>query len=263
MGRLSGKVAVITGGAGGIGRAAGRMFAEEGAQVVLVDLDEEALDEVVRSIGDENVSYCVADTTEPDDVKNFVNEAVNRYGGVDIFIANAGIEGEMNLIVDTPVEMFDKVMSVNVRGVWLGLKYIMPEMNKRGGGSIVITSSTAGVRGSPRMSPYSTSKHAVIGLMRSAAMEGSSMGIRVNTVNPAPIQTRMMRSIESQRLDVGGLGFSSVEEIQETTAESSPLKRYGEPEEVANLMMFLASDESSYCNGGVYMVDGGVTAGRM
>ena len=169
----------------------------------------------------------------------------------------------MNLIVDTPVEMFDKVMSVNVRGVWLGLKYIMPEMNKRGGGSIVITSSTAGVRGSPRMSPYSTSKHAVIGLMRSAAMEGSSMGIRVNTVNPAPIQTRMMRSIESQRLDVGGLGFSSVEEIQETTAESSPLKRYGEPEEVANLMMFLASDESSYCNGGVYMVDGGVTAGRM
>ena len=129
MGKLSGKVAVITGGAGGIGRAAGRMFAEEGAQVVLVDLNEEALDEVVRSIGDENVSYCVADTTEPDDVKNFVNEAVNRYGGVDIFIANAGIEGEMNLIVDTPVEMFDKVMSVNVRGVWLGLKYIMPEMN--------------------------------------------------------------------------------------------------------------------------------------
>ena len=181
MGKLSGKVAVITGGAGGIGRAAGRMFAEEGAQVVLVDLNEEALDEVVRSIGDENVSYCVADTTEPDDVKNFVNEAVNRYGGVDIFIANAGIEGEMNLIVDTPVEMFDKVMSVNVRGVWLGLKYIMPEMNKRGGGSIVITSSTAGVRGSPRMSPYSTSKHAVIGLMRSAAMEGSSMGSRVNT----------------------------------------------------------------------------------
>ena len=263
MGRLSGKVAVITGGAGGIGRAAGRMFAEEGAQVVLVDLNEETLNEAVQSIGDENVSYCVADTTEPDDVKNFVNEAVNRYGGIDIFIANAGIEGEMNLIVDTPVEMFDKVMSVNVRGVWLGLKYIMPEMNKRGGGSIVITSSGAGVRGSPRMSPYSTSKHAVIGLMRSAAMEGSAMGIRVNTVNPAPIQTRMMRSIESQRLEVPGQGFTSVEEIQETTAETSPLKRYGEPEEVANLMMFLASDESSYCNGGVYMVDGGVTAGRM
>ena len=112
------------------------------------------------------------------------------------------------------------------------------------------------------MSPYSTSKHAVIGLMRSAALEGSGMGIRVNTVNPSPIQTRMMRSIETQRLEVGGQTFSTVEDIQEATAESSPLKRYGEPEEVAKLMLFLASDDSSYCSGGVYMVDGAVTAGR-
>ncbi len=123
-------------------------------------------------------------------------------------------------------------------------------------------SSTAGVRGSSMMSPYSTSKHAVIGLMRSAALEGSGMGIRVNTVNPSPIQTRMMRSIETQRLEVGGQTFSTVEDIQEATAESSPLKRYGEPEEVAKLMLFLASDDSSYCSGGVYMVDGAVTAGR-
>jgi NAD(P)-dependent dehydrogenase (short-subunit alcohol dehydrogenase family) len=263
MSRLAEKVAIITGGAGGIGRAAGRLFAEEGAHVILVDLDESALQEVVQSIGDESVSYVVADTTQPDQVQSFVNAAVDRHGGVDIFIANAGIEGEINSIIDTPVEMFDQVMSVNVRGVWLGLKYVMPIMRERGGGSIVITSSTAGVQGSEGMSPYVASKHAVIGLMRSAAMEGSSMGIRVNTVNPSPIQTRMMRSIEQQRVSLGRDGFETVEEYQKSRADGSPLGRYGEPEEVGRLMMFLASDESSYCNGGVYMVDGGVTAGRI
>ncbi|PKB66026.1 MAG: oxidoreductase [SAR202 cluster bacterium Io17-Chloro-G3] len=263
MRRLENKVAIITGGAGGIGKAAGKLFVEEGAHVVLVDLQEEGLQDAVRSIGDENVSYVVADTTQPDQVLRFVNEAVQRHGGVDILIANAGIEGEINSIIETPVEMFDKVMSVNVRGVWLGLKYVMPLMRERGGGSIVITSSTAGVRGSAGMSPYSTSKHAVIGLMRSAAMEGASMGIRVNTVNPAPIQTRMMRSIEEQWVSGGRKGFSTVEEARETVAGGNPLRRYGEPEEVGRLMMFLASDESSYCNGGVYMVDGGNTAGRI
>jgi NAD(P)-dependent dehydrogenase (short-subunit alcohol dehydrogenase family) len=263
MPRLADKVAIITGGAGGIGRAAGKLFAEEGAHVVLVDLNESALQDAVQSIGDENVSYVVADTTQPDQVQRFINATVERHGGVDIFIANAGIEGEFNSIIDTPVEMFDKVMSVNVRGVWLGLKYVMPVMRERGGGSIVITSSTAGVRGSTGMSPYTTSKHAVIGLMRTAAMEGASMGIRVNTVNPAPIQTRMMRSLEEQRVSEGTDGFATVEEAQQTIAQGLPLRRYGEPEEVGRLMMFLASDESSYCNGGVYMVDGGNTAGRV
>ena len=192
MPKLEGKVAIITGGAGGIGRAAGKLFVEEGAHVILVDLDESELQGALESIGDENATYVVADTTQPDEVQKFVNEAVERYGGVDIFLANAGIEGELNSIADTPVEMFDKVMSVNVKGVWLGLKYVMPVMRERGGGSIVITSSTAGVRGSPGMAPYSTSKHAVIGLMRSAAMEGGSMAIRVNTGNAAQVQRRMM-----------------------------------------------------------------------
>jgi NAD(P)-dependent dehydrogenase (short-subunit alcohol dehydrogenase family) len=263
MRRLQNKVAIITGGAGGIGKAAGKLFVEEGAHVILVDLQEQELQEAVRSIGDENVSYFVADTTQPDQVQGFVNAAVERHSGVDILIANAGIEGSINSIIDTPVEMFDKVISVNVRGVWLGLKYVMPVMRERGGGSIVITSSTAGVRGSSGMSPYATSKHAVIGLMRSAAMEGASMGIRVNTVNPAPIQTRMMRSIEEQWVSGGRDGFSTVEEAQEIVARGNPLGRYGEPEEVGRLMMFLASDESSFCNGGVYMVDGGNTAGRI
>ena len=260
--RLADKTAIITGGAGGIGRATGKLFAEEGAHVILVDLDESGLQDVVQSIADENVSYVVADTTQPDQVQRFVN-AVERHGGVDIFIANAGIEGEVNSIIDTPVEMFEKVMSVNVRGVWLGLKYVMPLMRERGGGSIVITSSAAGVQGTVGMSPYTASKHAVIGLMRTAALEGASMGIRVNTVNPSPIHTRMMRSIEEQRVSKGGEGYTTVEEAQNAVVEGNPLGRYGEPEEVGKLMMFLASDESSYCNGGVYMVDGGTTAGRV
>ena len=262
MARLSNKVAVITGGAGGIGQAAGKLFAEEGAHVVLVDLNESALKDAVQAIGDENVSYVAADTTDPSQVQKFVNATVERHGGIDVFIANAGIEGEVNSIIDTPIDMFDKVIEVNVKGVWLGLKYVMPVMKERGGGSIVIPSSTAGVRGSAGMAPYSTSKHAVIGLMRTAAMEGSSMGIRVNTVNPAPIQTRMMRSIEEQRVAEGKQGFNTVEEAQKAVAAGNPLRRYGEPEEVGKLMMFLASDESSFCNGGVYMVDGGTSAGQ-
>lgn len=260
MPKLENRVAVITGGAGGIGRAAGKLFSEEGAHVVLVDLNEDALKDAVSSIGDENVSYVVADTTQPDQVQRFVNAAIERHGGIDIFLANAGIEGEFDSIIDTPVEMFDQVMSVNVRGVWLGLKYVMPVMRERGGGSIVITSSTAGIRGSSGMSPYVTSKHAVIGLMRTAAIEGAPMGIRVNTVNPAPIQTRMMRSLEQQRVSGAG-GPDSIEQAQENTASRILLQRYGEPEEVGKLMMFLASDESSFCNGGVYMVDGGTSAG--
>ena len=153
MERLAGKVAVITGGAGGIGTAAAKLFVEESAHVVLVDLSESALKNVVQDIGDENVSYVVGDTTDPVQVQQFVNATVERHGGIDVFIANAGIEGEVNSIIDTPVDMFDKVMSVNVKGVWLGLKYVMPVMRERGGGSIVITSSTAGVRGSAGMAP--------------------------------------------------------------------------------------------------------------
>ena len=204
MARLEGKVALITGATGGIGSAAARLFAEEGARVALVDLDETALREVVRSIGEDKASYTVADVTQPDQTQTYVNEAVNRWGGVDAYLANAGIEGTLSSIPDYPIEMFDRVMAVNVRGVWLGIKYVVPVMQQRGGGSIVITSSTAGIGGTADMSAYTTSKHAVIGLMRTAAMEGAPLGIRVNTVNPAPIETRMMRSIEEMRVAANG-----------------------------------------------------------
>jgi len=262
MARLPGKIAIITGGAGGIGRAAARVFNAEGAQVLLVDLNEAALQEAVQGTGSQQASYVVADTTEPEPVQQYINTAVERYGGVDIVLANAGVEGVVSPLPDYPIDEFDKVMAVNVRGVWLALKYAIPVMRTRGGGSIVITSSTAGIRGSSGMSAYNTSKHAVIGMMRSAALECAAYGIRVNTVNPAPIETRMMRSLEEMRTTIVG-GTATVEQTKSSFARRIPLQRYGDPEEVARLMLFLASDESSFCTGGVYMVDGGTSAGTV
>lgn len=261
MTRLSGKIALITGGAGGIGQAAARQFAAEDARVVLVDRDEAALQGIVRSIGEDQSSYVVADVTQPEQAQSYVNAAVERWGGIDILLANAGIEGSLSQIIDYPIDMFDQVIAVNVRGVWLGLKYVIPLMRERGGGSIVITSSTAGIGGTSGMSAYTTSKHAVIGLMRTAALECAPLGIRVNTVNPAPIETRMMRSIEEMRVAAEDNSEATLERTHQAFAARVPLQRYGNPEEVAKLMLFLASDESSFCTGGVYMVDGGRSAG--
>jgi NAD(P)-dependent dehydrogenase (short-subunit alcohol dehydrogenase family) len=261
MTRLAEKIAVITGGAGGIGQAAARRFTEEDARVVLVDREEAALQTVVQSLGEDVASYAVADVTQPEQVQSYVNEAVQRWGGIDIFLANAGIEGTVSPIPDYPVDMFEQVMAVNVTGVWLGLKYVIPAMCERGGGSIVITSSTAGIGGAPGMSAYTTSKHAVIGMMRTAALECAPMGIRVNTVNPAPIETRMMRSVEDMSVAAADDSEVTVERTKQAYSARIPLQRYGDPEEVAKMMLFLASDESSYCTGGVYMVDGGSSAG--
>ena len=200
--------------------------------MALVDLDEAALQETVRSIGEDKASYTVADVTQPDPTQGYINAAVERWGGIDVLLANAGIEGTLSSIPDYPIDMFDRVMAVNVRGVWLGIKYVVPVMRERGGGSIVITSSTAGVGGTPDMSAYTTSKHAVIGLMRTAALEGAPMGIRVNTVNPAPIETRMMRSIEEMRVAALDDSTATVELAKQAFATRIPLERYGNPEEV-------------------------------
>lgn len=254
MARLQDKVAVITGGAGGIGVAAGQLFVQEGAKVLLVDLHEAALQQAVQTMGGEAASYEVADVTQPEHTQRYVRTAVERYGGIDVFVANAGVEGVVQPISDYPIEVFDHVMAVNVRGVWLGLKYVLPQLHKRGGGSIIITSSVAGIRGTAGVSAYIASKHAVIGLMRTAALEGAPFGIRVNTVNPAPIETRMMRALEE------GFAPGAAQQAKQRIATSVPLQRYGTPEEVAQLMLFLASDESRYCTGGVYMVDGGMSA---
>ena len=193
--RLAGKTAVITGGAGGIGRAAARLFAEEGASVLIADLSEESLAAAVDDIGSNQVSYCVTDVTNADENDEMIAVAEARYGAVNILLANAGIEGAVKPTLDYDEETFDRVMAVNVKGVWLGLKSVIPAMLRTGGGSVVITSSVAGLSGGPNVAPYSTSKHAVIGLMRSVAKEYASMNIRVNTVNPSPVETRMMLSL--------------------------------------------------------------------
>ncbi|MCC6627504.1 MAG: SDR family oxidoreductase [Chloroflexi bacterium] len=255
MARLDGKVAIITGGAGGIGQATARLFVAEGAMVVLVDVDAAALQAAVAAIGGERVSAVAADVTSADDSDRYVRAAIERHSGIDILFANAGVEGVVAPLVEQPDEAFDRVMAVNVRGVWLGVTRVMAHMQQRGaGGSIIITSSIAGVRGSPMLAPYATSKHAVIGLMRSAALAGAADGIRVNTVNPSPVETRMMRSIEA------GASPAAPERAKAERVARTPLGRYGLPEEVAQLVLFLASDESRYCTGGVYMIDGGLTA---
>ncbi len=254
MGKLDGKVAVITGGAGGIGRAAGQLFVAEGADVLLVDLDESALQAACAEIGSNRVDYFVADVTKQSDNAGMVAKATEKFGGVDVFLANAGIEGDVQSIEEYDEGRFDQVMAVNVKGVFLGLKNTMPAMRARGGGSIVITSSVAGVNGSPNLSAYVTSKHAVIGLMRSAAKEGAANNIRVNTVNPSPVETRMMRSLEE------GIAPGGADEVKAMMAANIPLQRYGEPEEIAKVMLFLASEDSGWVTGSVQMADGGMSA---
>ena len=254
MSRLEGKVAIVTGGAGGIGKATGHLFVAEGADVLLVDLDEATLKTTCEEIGSNKVSYLVADVSSSKDNQTMVAAAEERYGGVDIFIANAGIEGDVAPITKYDESKFDQIVAVNVKGPFLGLQATIPAMVKRGGGSIVITSSVGGVEGTPGIAPYATSKHAVIGLMKSAAKEVAALNIRVNTVNPSAVETRMMRSLEA------GMGAEMAEATKQRITEGIPLGRYAEPEDIAKAILYLASDDSSFVTGSVNMVDGGTTA---
>ena len=254
MGRIEGKVAVITGGAGGIGRAVARRFIEEGASVLIVDVDKDSLADACAEISSNQISYLVGDVANWNDNLEMIKIAEERYGGVDIFLANAGIEGDISSILDYDEEVFDRLMAVNIKGPFLGLKAAVPAMIKRGRGSVVITSSIGGVRGGPRLAPYVTSKHAVIGLMKSAAKEFAREGVRVNAVNPSPVETRMMRSIEK------GLMEEDPDAIKKAMQSNIPMGRYAEPVDVANLMLFLASDESKFITGSIHMVDGGSSA---
>lgn len=249
--KLNNKVVLITGAGGGIGQAAVRKFVAEGARVMLADLGTDDTQPLVDELGADLCACVAVDVTQDDQVENMVNACVKTFGGIDVFVANAGVEGEIGDIMSTDVSNLDKVLAVNVRGVWLGLHYVIPVMRDGGGGSIMITSSGAGVQGSPNTACYNTSKHAVIGLMRCAALEVAQFGIRVNTVNPGAVETRMMTSIEDGFAEAGAGDFKALVEA------GTPLGRYGQPDEIANMMVFLGSDDSSYCTGGVYMVDGG------
>lgn len=255
MKRLDGKVVLITGGGGGIGAETARLFAAEGAHVVLADLQESALQSVVQEIGTEISSYIVTDVSDGGQMKKAVETAVQRYGRLDVLFANAGTEGRIVPLVDYEPSDFQRVINVNVMGVFLGLKYTIPVMQKQGGGSIIITSSIGGLKGFAGLSAYVTSKHALVGMMRSAVLEIGNSGVRVNTIHPSPIETRMMRSIEE------GAAPGQGSAVKKQFEASIPAGRYGTPTEVAQTALFLASEESRFCTGGRYSVDGGMSAG--
>lgn len=252
MDKLTNKTALITGGAGSIGLITAEKFIAEGAKVILVDLVEEALIKAVATLPEGKASYIVADVTKSSDVSNYAREALERIGKIDIFFNNAGIEGVVKPIEEYPEEVFDKVIAVNVKGAWLGCKYVLPIMND--GGSIIITSSGAGLRGSAGTSAYNTSKHAVVGTMRSVALEAAPRKIRVNSVHPSPVDNRMMRSLEA------GFNEKDAAAAKALMEKAIPLGRYAEPGEIADLVVFLASDDSKFITGTTHAIDGGMQA---
>ena len=250
MKRLENKVAIITGGAGSIGKITAKLFLEEGAKVFLVDLNEHDLKIVDDELEGSRIKYCVADVSKSEDVQRYVKEAVAEFGKIDIFFNNAGIEGVVKPLVDYPEDVFDKIMAVNVKGTWLGNKYVLPYMND--GGSIILTSSVAGIVGSAGLSAYVTSKHAIVGIMRVSAIEAAPRKIRVNSVHPSPVNNRMMRSIEE------GASPKHGKEVQKQFEATIPLGRYAEPIEIAQLVVFLASDDSQFITGTTQIIDGGL-----
>ncbi len=251
MSTLNGKVVVITGAGSGIGLEATRLCAAEGAKLVLAGRNEKALRDAARLAPTGNAHYVVADVSKPADNEFLMKSAEDRFGGLDVLLANAGVEGPTTPIVDYPTEAFDEVMAINVRGVFLGLKYAIPLLKRRGKGSIVITSSVGGIKALGQgNSAYIASKHAVIGLMRTAALECAAHSIRVNCVLPGPTGTGMMDRLEEARSP------GAPEKARESALLRLPFNRYGRPEEIARVMLFLASDDASICTGGVYTADG-------
>jgi len=255
LSRLANKVALITGGAGGIGKVTAKRFLEEGAKVVLVDLFQEPLNQAkaeLEAFGE--VIVIQADVSQEEDVKNYVKKTVEKFGRIDVFFNNAGIEGKVAPITEQKVEDLDKVLAVNVRGVFLGLKHVLAVMKEQGSGSVINTSSVAGLSGSPNVTPYIASKHAVVGLTKATAVEVAPYKVRVNSVHPSPVNTRMMRSLEE------GFAPGQAEAAKADMEKSIPLGRYGESEDISNLVLFLASDESAFITGVQYRVDGGMGA---
>jgi NAD(P)-dependent dehydrogenase (short-subunit alcohol dehydrogenase family) len=252
--RSDGKVALITGASGGIGRACAQQLAAEGVRLVLVDLDRDRLEEVAADLPVEKL-LIAADVSDAAQAAGYVHAALDRFGRIDTALLNAGIEGRIASIEATELADYEKVMAVNVRGVWLALARLLPGMREPGGGSIVITSSITGLRGTAGQGAYVASKHAVLGLMKVAALEGAPHGIRVNAVCPGPTETRMMSSIET--------GFDALrpDQAKARIVAGVAQKRYGRPAEIASVICFLASEAASFCTGSIFSVDGGSMAG--
>jgi NAD(P)-dependent dehydrogenase (short-subunit alcohol dehydrogenase family) len=247
-------VAIVTGGAGGIGSAVARRLVADGAQVALVDVAAGPLNKLAAELG-ESVLAIEADVAQEEDSGEYVRQTVEHFGRVDLFFNNAGIEGKIDNIIDLDMADFDRLIGVNVRGVVLGLREVLRAMKRQGGGGAVVnTASIAGLRGGAGVAPYIASKHAVIGLTKSAALEAAAFGVRVNAVAPGYIDTRMIHSLWVARAP------DNPETFRKSMEERVPLKRVGQPEEVANLVTWLLSDEASYLTGGVYLVEAGLMA---
>jgi 3alpha(or 20beta)-hydroxysteroid dehydrogenase len=257
--RFEGKVAIATGAAAGFGKAVATQLLAGGAKVLLVDWDAVALEKTLAELRAEtdpaNVTAVVADVSSEGDVDGYVAKAVDTYGKIDLFFNNAGIEGKMLPMTELEVSDFDRVMAVNARGVFMGLRAVLKVMKDQGtGGAIVNTSSQAGIKGGGRFSPYVASKHAVIGLSRSAALEGGAYGVRVNAVAPGFIDTRMLRDLSSQ------INAADPDGVYDRMASQVPLSRLGTAEEVATLVTWLLSDDAAYISGTTQVIDGALNA---
>lgn len=248
MSTFAGKVVLVTGGSSGIGRATAIKFGERGARVVVAarrERESKETVEMIRKAGGE-AAFVQTDVRIASQVENMVQQTLKLYGRLDIAFNNAGVGGIMARMVRTSEEIFDEVVDTNFKGVWLSMKYEIPVMQKQGGGVIINNASIAGVSTAERLAVYSGSKHAVVGISRAAAVEYGKDNIRVVTICPGWIRTAMTEELRAQK------------DADKVIEGSVPLKRMGEPEEVAEMVIWLASDAASYVTGGTFVISGGM-----
>ncbi|MES2625184.1 MAG: SDR family oxidoreductase [Pseudomonadota bacterium] len=254
MKKMQDKTAIITGAASGIGSAAAKLFAAEGCRLLLVDKDEAQLKTFAASFDADQVLYFVADLRDSRQIAAYSRHALATFGYIDAALFNAGICGANMPMEEYPEELFDEVLAVNLKAIWLGMRAVIPAMKTRRSGSIVLTSSIQGLSALAGTTAYTASKHALVGMMKGAALELAPHNVRVNTIHPGYVATPMMANIHNMVMP------DAPEQMQAAIAKSIPMQRYAIPEEIARLMLFLASDDASYSTGSCFSADGGILA---